>query len=99
LEEAEMAIEDDDIPYEIRERSQAAADALERRLLRAIESAEGELARVVRQGEADLDRLAVRIAETLAQLAVGSARTDQAGVPADFAAMIARAARRGARFT
>lgn len=89
------------------EQSRLAGEMLERSLLRAVSSVEAELQRVVRTGEADLDRLAARIAETLAKLAVDSVFGGAGGDAADrpgaastnqFAAAIARAARRGSRF-
>jgi hypothetical protein len=76
--------------------------------MKAVSSVESELARVVRTGEADLDRLARKVAETLARLAVDNAlgaadaRPDggeASGSLNGVAAAIARAARRGARFT
>lgn len=90
----------------------AAGDALEQALLRATQTVERELARIVKTGEDDLDRLARRIAETLAQLALdgvlggvagdgaqGAARDGGAASLNGIAAALARAARRGARFT
>lgn len=94
--------------------AKAAGEALEQALLKATRVVELELARIVKAGEDDLDRLARRIAETLARMAidgamdvaVGGRRTDDAGGGADgkgsvnqIAAAIARAARRGTRFS
>lgn len=101
-----MANEQDDA-------AKAAGDALERALMKATQSVERELARIVRTGEEDLDRLGRKIAETLAQLALdgvlggfgGGAKQE---TPADsgglsslnqVATALAKAARRGARFT
>lgn len=90
------------------EQSRVAGEVLERSLLRAVSSAESELARVVRSGEAELDRLALRITETLAQLAIDGVlgarpvQADSGAAPASLngiAKAVARAARRGARFT
>lgn len=95
------------------EAAQAAGDALEQALLKATRVVELELARIVKSGEDDLDRLANRIAETLARLAVdGAIGAVFDGAPASassgdsahgsinqVAALVARAARRGARFT
>ena len=95
------------------ETAQAAGDALEQALLKAARVVELELARIVKSGEDDFDRLANRIAETLARLAVDGAMGavfDHGPVSASagegahgsinqVAALVARAARRGARFT
>lgn len=92
------------------DQSRMAGEMLERSLMKAVSSVEAELARVVRSGEADLDRLVRRMTEALAQLAAdGALRDDAAGQrqdPGDAAASlngiataIARAARRGMRFT
>ena len=95
------------------EAAQAAGDALEQALLKAARVVELELARIVKSGEDDFDRLANRIAETLARLAVDGAMGaffDHGPVSAStgegahgsinqVAALVARAARRGARFT
>lgn len=97
------------------EAAQAAGDALEQALLKATRVVEIELARIVKSGEDDLDRLARRTAETLAQLAIdrtlGAAFDLQAPTPVirgesgvagsidQIATAIARAARRGSRFT
>lgn len=94
------------------EAAKAAGDALEQALLKATQSVERELARIVKTGEDDLDRLARRIAETLARLAIdgliGDASGTGAGAPQSdgaagslnqIATALARAARRGARFT
>jgi hypothetical protein len=93
-------------PPDFEEQSRAAGEMLERSLLKAVSSVETELARVVRTGEADLERLARRITETLAQLAVESVfgggnagGSDVAGSLNGIATAIARAARRGSRFT
>lgn len=91
----------------------AAGDALEQALLKATRVVELELARIVKNGEDDLDRLANRIAETLARLAVdgameavfdrapASASTNESALGSinQVAALVTRAARRGARFT
>lgn len=95
-----------------RDDAAAAGDALEQALLRATQTVERELARIVKAGEDDLDRLARRIAETLAQLALdgvlgsggdgglpGAARDGPASSLNGIATALARAARRGARFT
>ena len=93
------------------EAAKAAGDALEAALLKATQTVERELARIVRTGEDDLDRLARKIAETLAQLAIdgvigsvtggaGEARTDSGPSSLNgIAAALAKAARRGSRFT
>lgn len=92
------------------EAASAAGDALEAALLKATQTVERELARIVKSGEDDLDRLARRIAETLAQLAldgllgetVQTPRTAaEAGVSSvnQIAGLLAKAARRGMRFT
>jgi len=88
-------------------RAQAAADALERSLLKAVANVEAELSRVVRTGEDDLNRLARLIAETLARLAIDGVTGSEAQPGSgsggaslnQIAAAVARAARRGARFT
>ena len=88
-------------------RAQEAADAFERSLLKAVANVEAELSRVVRTGEDDLNRLARMIAETLAKLAIDSVTGSEAqpgsgsGVASlnQIATAVARAARRGARFT
>jgi hypothetical protein len=101
----EMDRQNGGAPPEFEEQSRMAGEMLERSLMRAVNSVETELARVVRTGEADLDRLARRITETLAQLAVdgvfggGSARDDGAKSLNGIATAVARAARRGSRFT
>lgn len=92
------------------EAAKAAGDALEAALMKATQTVERELARIVRTGEDDLDRLARKIAETLAQLAIdGVIGSVMGGVepkadagPASvngLAAALAKAARRGSRFT
>lgn len=96
------------------EAAQAAGDALEQALMKATRSVELELDRIVKRGEDDLDRLAGRIAETLARLAIDRAIgavlegstpvanetwDGAAGSINQLAVAIARAARRGARFT
>jgi phage-related minor tail protein len=93
------------------EAAKAAGDALEAALMRATQTVERELARIVRTGEDDLDRLVRKIAETLAQLAIdgviGSAiggasepRTEAGPSSLNgIAAALAKAARRGSRFT
>ena len=93
-------------PPDFEEQSRVAGEMLERSLMKAVGTVETELARVVRSGEADLDRLARRITETLAQLAVdsvfggGSAASDDGAKSLNgIATAIARAARRGSRFT
>lgn len=88
----------------------AAGDALEASLLKATQTVERELARIVRTGEEDLDRLARRIAETLAQLALDgvlsgtgegarSGAGDAVSSINQIAGALAKAARRGSRFT
>jgi len=101
-----MVRNDGGAPPDFEEQSRAAGEMLERSLLKAVSSVETELTRVMRTGEADLDRLAQRITQTLAQLAVdsvfgggGAEGGDGAGSPNGIAAAIARAARRGSRFT
>jgi hypothetical protein len=92
--------------------AQVAGDALEQALMRATATVERELARIVKAGEDDLDRLARKIAETLAQLAIdgviggvmgetGSSPRGEGGAASlnGLAAALAKAARRGARFT
>lgn len=94
------------------EAARSAGDVLEQSLLKAAHSLERELARIMKAGEDDLDRLARRIAETLARLAMDGVLggTTDAGADASLgagsngslnqvAAALARAARRGARFT
>lgn len=92
------------------EAARAAGDALEAALLKATQTVERELARIVKSGEDDLDRLARRIAETLAQLALdgllggsveGARPAEDAGATSvnQIAGVLAKAARRGMRFT
>lgn len=92
------------------EAARVAGDALEAALLKQTQTVERELARIVKSGEDDLDRLARRIAETLAQLALdgvlgggveASAPGADAGVASvnQIAGALAKAARRGMRFT
>lgn len=92
------------------EAASAAGDALEAALLKATQTVERELARIVKSGEDDLDRLARRIAETLAQLALDgllgeTVQTPRAAADAglssvnQIAGLLAKAARRGMRFT
>ena len=92
------------------EAAKSAGDALEAALMKATQTVERELARIVRTGEDDLDRLARKIAETLAQLAIdgvigsvmGGDETKADGGPSSvngLAAALAKAARRGSRFT
>lgn len=89
--------------------AKAAGDALEQALLKATRVVELELARIVKAGEDDLDRLARRIAETLARMTIdgamggmqapASGNEPVQGSVNQIAAAIARAARRGARFS
>jgi hypothetical protein len=89
--------------------ARAAGDALEAALLKATQTVERELTRIVRTGEDDLDRLARRIAETLAQLALdgvlGGSEAPRTGADDGFSSLnqiagaLAKAARRGSRFT
>jgi phage-related minor tail protein len=92
--------------------AKAAGDTLEQALLKATQSVERELARIVKTGEDDLDRLARKIAETLAQLALdgalggldggGAREAGTTGGASSFnqiATALAKAARRGGRFT
>lgn len=92
------------------EAARAAGDALEAALLKATQVVERELSRIVKSGEDDLDRLARRIAETLAQLALdgvlgggfeGARPAADAEVSSvnQIAGALAKAARRGMRFT
>lgn len=92
------------------EAAKAAGDALEAALMKATQTVERELARIVRTGEDDLDRLARKIAETLAQLAIdgvigsvmggGEPKADAGPASVNgLAAALAKAARRGSRFT
>ena len=92
------------------EAAKSAGDALEAALMKATQTVERELARIVRTGEDDLDRLARKIAETLAQLAIdgvigsvmGVGETKADSGPSSLngvAAALAKAARRGSRFT
>lgn len=90
-----------------------AADALEQALLRATRSVELELARIVKSGEDDLDRLVRRFADALAKVAIegalgaisgGANAATPAGLGGggsvnQIAEAIAKAARRGTRFT
>lgn len=103
-----MNIGDDDRPGVFADQAQAAADALERSLLKAVGTVEAELSRVVRTGEDDLNRLARMIAETLARLTIDGVTGNEVQQPGggargaslnQIAATVARAARRGARFT
>jgi hypothetical protein len=100
-----MDRQDGGAPPDFEEQSRVAGEMLERSLLKAVGSVEAELTRVMRTGEADIERLAQRIAETLARLAVDSvfgvegAAGDGAGSPNGIATAIARAVRRGSRFT
>lgn len=105
-----MNTRDGGMPPDFEEQSRIAGEMLERSLLRAVSSVETELERVVRTGEADLERLARKIVETLVQLAIdgvavgsgsGAPSTggDAAGSLNGIASVIARAVRRGARFT
>ena len=103
-----MNSQDGGAPPDIEEQSRIASEMLERSLMKAVGSVETELARVMRAGEADIDRLARRITETLAQLAVdsvlgnagsGPTGSEGAGSLNGIATAIARAARRGSRFT
>ena len=101
-----MDRQDGGAPLDFEAQSREAGEVLERYLMRAVTSVETELARVMRTGEADVDRLARRITETLAQLAVDSvfgggspAGDDGAKSLNGIATAIARAARRGSRFT
>jgi len=91
----------------IAEAGRVASEMLERSLMKAVGAVEAELARVVRTGEADIARLAGAIVEILAKVSTArdSGPIDTAG-PGDgavslnqIAAAVARAARRGARFT
>lgn len=96
------------------EAAKAAEEAFELALLKATRTVELELARIVKAGEDDLDRLARKIAETLARMAIdgamgavldgggagsGSEGSGTQGSVNQIAAAVARAARRGARFT
>ena len=100
-----MAMEDDDGA----EAAATAGDALEKSLLRAVASVEAELERVMRKGQDDADRLAATIAEAFAKVALDTVfgpppqREDSsdglAGSLNQIASAIAKAARRGARFT
>ena len=101
-----MDIEDNDVARGLEERSRAAAEAMERSLMRALGNVEAELARVVRSGEADLERLARLFIEAISRLATtggsGDSASNEAGSPASanqIAATIARAVLRGARFS
>lgn len=91
---------------------EAAADAMERALMRAAQSVERELARIVKAGEDDIDRLSRKLAEILATGAINgllglASDGAQGGVDDDasggslnqIAAAVTRAARRGARFS
>ncbi len=91
---------------DLAEESRVAGEMLERSLLQAVSSVENELTRVMRAGEMDLERLAQRIASTLAELAIDGAMRSSQSTGGDaatslngLATAIARAARRGARFT
>lgn len=97
---------DDDVPPAFAERSRAAAEMLERSLLKAVGAVETELARVMRTGEMDIERLAGLVVEIVARL--GAAGVSGGGAPApaetqgslnQIATAIARAVRRGARFS
>jgi phage-related minor tail protein len=101
-----MDKQDGGMPPDLEEQSRVAGEMLERSLLRAVSSVETELTRVMRTGEADIERLAQRIAAMMAQLALdsvfgggNSAGGDGAGSLNGIATAIARAARRGSRFT
>jgi hypothetical protein len=91
----------------IAEAGRIASEMLERSLMKAVGAVEAELARVVRTGEADIARLAGSVMEILAKVSTArdSGPIDAAG-PSDaavslnqIAVAVARAARRGARFT
>lgn len=97
---------DDDVPPAFAERSRAAAEMLERSLMKAVGSVEAELARVVRAGETDIERLAGLVVEIVARLGAaapsGGSAPDGAkaqGSLNQVATAIARAVRRGARFS
>lgn len=88
------------------------ADALEQALLRAAHKVELELARIVKSGEDDLDRLVRRFAEAIAKVAIDTAFGNDfgssislpdssrvSGAVNQIAGAIAKAARRGQRFT
>jgi hypothetical protein len=94
----------------IAEAGRVASEALERSLMKAVGSVEAELSRVVRAGEADIARLAGSIVEILARISAaqseGPTNTVDSGGAGDtalslnqIAAAVARAARRGARFS
>ena len=94
----------------IAEAGRIASEALERSLMKAVGAVEAELARVVRAGEADIARLAGSIVEILTKISAtqsaGPANAVDSGGAVDaalslnqIAAAVARAARRGARFT
>ncbi len=96
---------DDDVPPAFAERSRAAAEMLERSLLKAVGAVETELARVVRTGETDIERLAGLVVEIVARLGAAgvsggaSAPAETQGSLNQIATAIARAVRRGARFS
>jgi len=98
---------DDDVLRAVSEHSNAAAEMLERALLDAVGTVERELARVMLKSESDLERLAGLAVQMLAKLAEAGAASshdergaaDTAGSLNQIATAVARAARRGARFT
>ena len=96
---------DDDVPPAFAERSRAAAEMLERSLLKAVGAVETELARVVRTGETDIERLAGLVVEIVAKLSAAAPSgapdvgSDAQGSLNQIATAIARAVRRGARFS
>jgi hypothetical protein len=103
-----MDVDEDGVTRAVAEQSRMAAEMLERSLLGAVGRVETELARVVRTGEADLGRLAGLVVEIVAKLATtnvaggvgaGAGEENAAGSLNDVATAIARAVRRGARFS
>jgi hypothetical protein len=68
-------------------------------VLKAVGRVEEELSRVVRKGEVDLERIARTFAETLTTLAIDGAIGRRGRSGNQVAAAIARAARRGSRFS
>ena len=102
-----MDVDEDGMSRAVDERSRVAAEMLERSLMNAVGRVETELGRVMRTGEADLERLAGLVVEIVARLATagvaggaGSAgEANAAGSINEVATTIARAVRRGSRFS
>ena len=98
-----MSAEDD----ALEERARVAGEMLEWSLMMAVGTVEAELSRVMRTGEADLERLAAMVLEVvdrLSRASEGGAPNSsgggaEAGSANQIATTVARAVRRGARFS